>query len=249
MMILTFGFLTRQPWAEVLWPWPIYRMSTIFIASITAAIGVPIFWLGVSGERAAIAPGALNLGVMFMGMAAFTLSLYLQDISRQPMLVFAIISFVLGGISVGLFFWCRKTPFKDNRRIPMPVLISFGIFAIVLILVGGALVLKRSYIFPWPLWSELSVMYGWIFLGASCYFLYTFIRPKWGNACGQLLGFLAYDLILIVPYLAHFKTVQPEMLLSLVIYTSVIIYSGLLAGYYLFIHRETRFFSPKFDPT
>ena len=36
------------------------------------------------------------------------------------------------------------------------------------------------------------------------------------------------------------STVTPEHRLGLWIYTIVVIYSGLLASYYLFIHRPTR---------
>ena len=56
----------------------------------------------------------------------------------------------------------------------------------------------------------------------------------------QLLGFLAYDLVLIGPFLQHFSTVRPEMRLSLILYTFVVCYSGLLAIYFLFIHPPTR---------
>ncbi|MEA3155438.1 MAG: hypothetical protein QOK44_3027, partial [Betaproteobacteria bacterium] len=56
----------------------------------------------------------------------------------------------------------------------------------------------------------------------------------------QLLGFLAYDLVLIVPFIQHFKTVRPDLWINLVIYVAVIAYSGGLAMYYLFLKRETR---------
>ena len=58
---------------------------------------------------------------------------------------------------------------------------------------------------------------------------------------GQLLSFLAYDLVLIVPFLSLFKTVQTEYLIGLIVYVTVLNYSGALAVYYLFIHPQTRF--------
>ena len=64
--------------------------------------------------------------------------------------------------------------------------------------------------------------------------------PRWHSARGQLLGFLAYDLILIGPFLAHFNTVNPVHRLSLTIYTLVLVYSGALAVYYLFVNKTTR---------
>ena len=79
-----------------------------------------------------------------------------------------------------------------------------------------------------------------MFLGAALYFIYALIRPSWLNAAGQLAGFLAYDAVLIVPFLTRLPTVSPENQVGLTIYTGVVIYSGLLAIYYLFIHPPTR---------
>jgi hypothetical protein len=72
------------------------------------------------------------------------------------------------------------------------------------------------------------------------YFFYSLLRPSWVNSAGQLVGFLAYDVVLIVPFLMRLPTVAPEQRLGLSIYTAVVIYSGLLAAYYLFIHKPTR---------
>ena len=64
--------------------------------------------------------------------------------------------------------------------------------------------------------------------------------PRWHNALGQLLSFLAYDAILIVPFIMLFGNVKPEFRLSLIIYTAVLIYSGAISIYFLFINRQTR---------
>jgi len=81
---------------------------------------------------------------------------------------------------------------------------SFAGFGLALLLAGTALVMVRRNIFPWPLSPENSVFYGCIFIGAMCYFLYGLVYPYWANARGQLLGFLAYDLVLIGPFLLAF---------------------------------------------
>jgi hypothetical protein len=52
----------------------------------------------------------------------------------------------------------------------------------------------------------------------------------WGNAKGQLAGFLAYDLVLIVPFARLWPT-SPS--LSLAVYLAVIAASALLAVWYL----------------
>ena len=64
--------------------------------------------------------------------------------------------------------------------------------------------------FAWKLIPTSSVLIGCFFLAASCYFLYGLLRPSWQNACGQLWAFLAYDLVLIIPFLLRFATVSPE---------------------------------------
>jgi hypothetical protein len=79
-----------------------------------------------------------------------------------------------------------------------------------------------------------------MFLGAAVYFAYGLLRPSWLNSAGQLIGFLAYDLVLIVPFLTRLPATAPEFRLGLYIYTTVVTLSGLLAIYYLFLHKPTR---------
>lgn len=54
----------------------------------------------------------------------------------------------------------------------MPGLVraSFLVFAIVLVLVGTALIMRYPAVFPWPLQPQSSVVSGWVFLGAAMYF-------------------------------------------------------------------------------
>ncbi len=54
------------------------------------------------------------------------------------------------------------------------------------------------------------------------------------------MGFLAYDVILIIPFLQRLPTISDELRVSLIIYLAVVTYSGLLAIYYLFIKPKTR---------
>ncbi len=239
-LVFTVGFYTQMPWATGLWPFAgESRLSAIFISSIMAAIAAPLIWIGWSGEWGAAAGGAINLGIMYVGLSVFLFQVY-NETMEQRMLFYAIGCGVLALVNLGILIWSGRYPLRDSRPLPRPVQISFAFFAILLIAVGSALILRAPTIFPWPLNPNSSVMFGWIFLGAAFYFIYGILRPSWHNALGQLLGFLAYDLILIVPFLAHFSDVTPEHLLSLVLYVIVLIYSGVLAVYYLFINPNTR---------
>jgi hypothetical protein len=60
------------------------------------------------------------------------------------------------------------------------------------------------------------------------------------NAAGQLIGFLAYDIVLIVPFVTRLPMTASEFRLGLTIYSAVVTLSGLLAIYYLFINKATR---------
>jgi hypothetical protein len=239
LLILTAGFFFRLAWATHLWPWADSRLSYLFVASILAAIAVPALWVGVTGEVCAAAAGALDLTVTYLGATAYLLHLY-QGQGGTRLLVATIVGGAGFLSSTGIYLWSRRVPPRDPRPVPTLVLLSFLVFTLALVAVGIALIRQAPHIFPWPLDPRSSVLYGWIFLGAAVYFLHGALRPRWANACGQLLGFLAYDLILIGPFLQHFGAVKPEHRISLMIYTAVLLYSGAVAIFYCFVHRATR---------
>src|SRR6266576_3479587 len=143
-------------------------------------------------------------------------------------------------LSLAMFLWFRRYPLRESRPMPLPVRISFGVFVVVLVLVGSGILLQIPNVFAWKLKPTSSALLGWFFLGAACYFLYGLVHPSWQQACGQLWAFLAYDLVLIVPYLLHFALVRPGQLPSLLINTLVMLYSGALAIYYLLVKKATR---------
>jgi hypothetical protein len=77
-----------------------------------------------------------------------------------------------------------------------------------------------------------------MFLGAATYFAYGFLRPTWDNAVGQLAGFLAYDIVLIVPFLSRLSAIEDRFRIGLIAYLAVVLYSAALAGWYLLIDRR-----------
>jgi hypothetical protein len=235
---LALGFVVRAQFALNIWPWEDGRYSYLFIGSILAAVSAAALWIGWTGELGALPAGSLNVFVI-----ALTTSVYffkLASNGRDGMLVFGIASALSALLSGATFLWSRRLSLGDLRPTPGPVRVSFGIFIASLIFSGSALVLHLP-IFPWKLNPDSSVVFGCIFLGDAFYFLYALLRPHWGNACGQLLSFLAYDLVLIVPFMGLISTVQPDRMIGLIVYIAVLIYSGGLAIYYLSIHPQTRF--------
>jgi hypothetical protein len=237
-LLFAFGFIFRLPFATATWPWEDGRYSYLFIGSILAAVGAAALWVGWTGEFGALPAGSLNVFVI-----ALTTSIYfflLVSRGRADMTLFGVFAAVSAAASLIAFFWSVKIPLKETRPMPKLVKISFWIFIASLFLAGGALILQAP-IFPWALNPDTSVIFGCIFIGDAFYFLYGMFRPNWHNALGQLLSFLAYDLVLIIPFIGLLDTVQPERTINLIVYTAVLIYSGGLAVYYLFINPQTRF--------
>jgi len=239
-LALACGFFVQAPSVTSLWPLPAGRLSNIFVASILAAAAAPVIWIGLCGEARALAGGAFNFAVTYAGIALLSL-LGARGPGPPELARFGAAAGGTALLCAAIFVWSGRIPFSTQRPTPLPVRLSFGFFAAILAAVGSTLVLKRSHVFPWPISEETSVIYGWVFLGAMCYFVYGLIVPVWRNAQGPLLGFLAYDLVLIVPYVEHFRTVRADLRLNLAVYVAVIVYSAVLAAYYLFVHRETRF--------
>jgi len=256
--VLAAGLYVRADWATVLWPWPDVRMSFIFLASIAAAIGAPVLWFGLSGELAGIAGGGLDLAIAGGGISGYLLLRVVRDGERDLRLAAGFFAlFALGNLA--LFWWSRAIPVRDPRPMPPFVRGTFVVFALTLLAVGSALALQVDHIFPWDLSPRSSTVFGWVFLGASAYFLYGVVRPRWVFAVGTLWGFLAYDLVLFSPYIALLTKDADSAAgfdpygygvttgggngvneSSLTIYLIVLSASTLLAIWALGLRRETR---------
>ena len=243
ILILALGFIFQLSFAKNLWPWPDGRLSYLFIGSILAAVCVAAFWIGWTGELGALPAGSLNVFVIAIGSCIYFLQLAFGE-NRMELFLTSFAALLMAIVSGTVFLWSRRFDLQDPRPMPKLVRVSFGIFIASLFLAGGALVLKLP-IFPWKLDPRSSVIFGCIFLGDAFYFLYGLFYPRWHHALGQLLSFLAYDLVLIPPFLALFKTVKPEFQINLIFYVAVLLYSGALAVYYLFINPQTRIWVSK----
>ena len=237
ILAMGLGFAFQIPFATATWPWPDGGLSYLFIGSILAAVSVAMLWIGWTGEWGALPAGSLNVLVIAATTTAYFF--YLSANGRPELVPYGITGILSVIASAAAFLWSQKIPLSDERSTPLLVRISFGIFIVALMLAGGALVL-RNPVFPWKVNPDSSVMFGCIFLGDAFYFLYGLLKPRWHNALGQLLSFLAYDIVLIVPFLMLFPTIKPGFLLSLAVYVAVLLYSGAIAVYYLFIDKQTR---------
>jgi hypothetical protein len=232
--ILTIGFFFQTPMMTGIVPSTGAFPLHYFLASITASISASLLWIGFSGELGAATGGAIDLAVFYVGLTIFQFRSAHYTLASVLLCIVAII------VSLGFFLRFHRYPIEDNRFMPLPVRISFGVFFIVLLLVGSAVLLQVPDVFPWTLNPMSSAIVSCFFLGSSCYFLYGLIFLRWHTASGQLWSFLAYDIILIIPLLLHFATVSSAQIPSLIVNTIFLIYSGALAIYYLLIKKETR---------
>ncbi len=240
--------------AAFFWQWPIVvdlwpleettPLTFIFISSIAAAAAASTLWVAGTGHLGAMAGIALDYVSILTPVSILFFRLGATGANSQ-LTGFGVVLGLSALLGLGLFLWSARIPMDRSIPMPGPVRWSFVIFIIALLIVSARLFLKTPDAIPWKITPDLSVVIGWMFLGAAFYFAYGLARPSWANAGGQLAGFLAYDLVLIVPFLQRLPTTPPEFRTGLIIYTVVVVSSGLLAVYYLFLYKPTRLWSRK----
>jgi hypothetical protein len=236
------AFVMQLPAVTSLWPFPgTTPLTHFFVGSIFAAAAASTLVPVLSRQYGALAGVFIDYVTILTPVAilAFRLS------AESSAFVGFGVACALGSIfGVGLLVWSVRIPVDPHPPMPAPVRWSFVGFVLALLFFGTGLILQIPNIIPWRITPDISLFIGWLFVGAAMYFLYALLRPSWWNAAGQLAGFLAYDVVLIVPFVQRLPTVPPEHQIGLYVYTAVVTYSGLLAAYYLFVNRQTRLWNP-----
>jgi hypothetical protein len=253
--IVSIGLAWQQDWATDLWPWTDVRMTYIFFASIGAAIVTPLIWAAVTNEIGSLLPVFLlmALGLLAIGVY-FTIRWIRHD--ESELTVHVVFAFVTAAITVALYQWSQRLPLRDQREAPGYVRMALIVFEIVLIPVGLALILQTDNVFPWDLEPQTSTVIGFIFWSAAVLFGWIYFNPRWAYAGPALAGFLAYDLVLIVPYIdmllnrnstkSMYGTSGDDVnVKSLIIYIPVILFSSAVALWSILVDRRTRIWSPE----
>ena len=238
--LFALGFIFQIPFIIDVWPFP-YSDPTnlLFIGSIILAAAVSMGWCLLAREDGALTGVALDYIVILTPTLIYGLQLNAERTS--PKLVTFIAACALGIIfGVMLLRLSLRQPIRSTPPAPPLVRGVFAGFVIALIIAGVQMVRQTPGVLPWQTTPATVVLYGWMFIGAAAYFAYGFLRPSWRNAGGQLAGFLAYDIVLILPLLGLLSTIAPVRLTNLLIYIVIVILSGLLAIFYLFINPRTR---------
>jgi len=239
-ILFAIAFFFQLPFATNLWPYPgTTPLTFIFVSSIFAAAAASTLWVVLSKNYGALVGISLDYIVILTPLSIFSAFVGART-GSTPLFIFSAVCLIGTLFGVGMLLWSRRFSMDKTRAVPGIVKWSFVIFIIALIFVSVQLFFQIPNVIPWKITPELSVVIGCMFFGAVIYFLYGLYRPSWANAAGQLLAFLAYDLVLIVPFLQRLPTVIPEHRIGQIVYIAVLIYSGLLAIYFLFIHAPTR---------
>ncbi len=230
----TVAFIVQPPVLVALWPFAeTTPLTFIFVASILAAGAASISWCVIADEPAGLVGVAIDAIAIFGSLTIFTL---VAGVTRgdERLALAAVPAGVAVIIGVALFMWSRRFPIRDTRPVPRLALGSIALFMLALLIAGPLLIAGTPNFLPWSVTRDLSAMVGLFFIGAASYFAYGVIRPSMGNALGQLAGFLAYDLVLIVPFLVRLPTISDELRPNLIVYIAVVTYSGLVAVAFLF---------------
>ncbi len=246
-------FALQVPVATNLWPFPgTNQMSFTFIASIFLAASASTAWcLFVRSERA-LGGVALDYIVIMVPLSVLSLAFALDDGDLHAA-AFGSICIAALVFGAWLLRWSLQRPWRTATPTPRPVLAAFVAIVVTLVIVGSLLIAGVPGVLPWPVTPQLSAVFGSMFLGASAYFGYGLVDRRWENAGGQLAGFLAYDIVLILPFAARLLSGEPSyygspsepLRLNLVLYTLIIVLSAVIAGYYLLIHPATRLRGPR----
>lgn len=229
------AFLVHWPEVVRVWPFMSYGMAPVFLAAMLVAIAAPMLWIGVSGELAAVRGGAADVFVTMLGLGVYCVVAG-WDAHPGRQRAFGLLCIGVAAVALLLLYTTRRQRMRDDRPTPMPVRYAFGAFTVLLVAAGAAL-MARQPVFPWRLDWGSSVAYGLMFIGAAIYFAWGLARPVWGNAKGQLLGLLAHDVVLVVPF-ARLWLKAPGVSLS--VYLGVIAVSGVFAIWYLLLSPQYR---------
>jgi len=245
--VAAFLLMFQVPWAVDLAPFPgRTAMSNTLLASLLMAAAASTGWCLLVRSDRALTGIALNTILIFSGMAAVLIAAAIGG-EGVDLAAFAAVSLAVSAAGVWLLRWSLRDAWHDPRPTPRLVLGSFAVFVAALVVSGGLLLLRVPDILPWQVTPELSTLFGLMLMSAAAYFAYGLVERRWENAGGQLAGFLAYDIVLIVPLVRQLATgrqsgydADGSLPVNLIIYAAVIVYSGALAAYYLFLDRRTR---------
>ncbi len=240
-----------------MWPWEGEAMTYRFAAAYLFAFAGSLLWIAISREMAGLKGISLTVIVNAFGMSVF-LAIYSvrhQTTELIPNLVGMIAILGCGLYSIG---WSSKIAPIQTNPTPKTVRDSMVVFPLILMIASIRLILQSSNVFPWDPQPQWSTIIGLCLMGSVFYFGFGAIDGRWVHAGGQFAGFLAYDLVLIPPYLRMLNADDGVVTASasgftsyasnvndgpLYIFLTAIGISLVMSVWYLFLDRRTRMFA------
>jgi hypothetical protein len=153
--------------------WPLGDASAVdlYLGAYMAAIGSSLLWISISGELRAAVAGGINLTVAYVGLTIAWLVLSQGTVDSRPLRTAALLCAVAAVASASLAWWFRRFRVWDIRPLPRLLYVSFAGFALLLVLVGGAVLLRMPNVFPLELSPVAAALVGCSFLGSATFFL------------------------------------------------------------------------------
>lgn len=223
------GLLFEVAWVADLWIWPrAAAPNHAFVGAVALSAAALLLWLARSGWWAAGVPLLVNALVATSGTALALVGAGTSADDARVRVYAWIAGAAAAASALGLLLLRGRTRRADAPPAP-PVQRSFAAFALLFLGVGVAETTGLVEAFPWPLSRTAAQVYGSIALGAAAFFLHLALVPSARSARGALLGFLVYDLAVLLPLANVAPATAPERVPSLVLYAVVLLWSGGLA--------------------
>ena len=173
------AFFLQWPVVTNLWPFVgTTPLTFIFVSSILAAAGASTLWASASANDGALAGIGLDYIAILAPPAIFTFRPGTGP-TNSTMVLFGVLCAAGALFGLVLFLWSVRIPVNNALPTPGLVRVSFGVFVLALVIVSVRLIWQVPNAIPWRITPELSVVMGWMFMGAALYFAYGLLRPSW----------------------------------------------------------------------
>jgi len=200
---------------------------------VYGALAAGALWVGLAGPPRAAIGSMRGIAMIYGAVGIYLAGRSLSGAGAHGLS--ALLGLATAGLALGLLLALRRLPQEPVGARPLERVVraSCAVFALVLALAGAAMAARLPGIFPWPLSPQSSTVFGLVFLGLSLVYADVAVTGSRPAAMIAMSGFLVYDLILLPPFLSHFGRVAPDLMLSLTVYTGVLIYSAGLAVWFI----------------